>query len=639
MRFADMKGALPHRKNPETVRPPKQLTTAWGEALDPAHVREEYPRPRLVRERYAVLNGYWQYAVTKGPERPARFDGRILVPFSPESALSGVGRQLQPDEYLWYERTVPVPEHGEGERCLLHFGAVDQSAAVFVNGAEAVRHTGGYLPFTADLTLPAEAREFTLTVRVRDLSDTSFHSRGKQKLQAGGMYYTAQSGIWQSVWTEVVPRRYLEDVRVETRSLQADAAVLQVFPRLNRAEGEEDGSRPPVLLKIFAPTLALNADRTDRYDRVEPILVVRADGAPFTLRLPDPRLWTPETPWLYPAEIRVGRDRAYTYFAVRTFAVGTGRNGVPQVLLNGQPVFLNGVLNQGYWPDGLYTAPADEAFVYDIAQMKELGFNMMRMHAKIEDARWYYHCDRLGMLVWQDMVNGGGDYSALLLTYLPTGLCVPGPLMRREVRTKPAPRGPSPAERIERRITARTDPEGRAEFRRECAETIDLLRGSPCVMTWVLFNEGWGQFGTEELTAAVRRKDSVHLIDSASGWFEHKTGDFKSVHNYFRTLRVPRDVRANVLSEYGGYVYHIDEHSMAESTYGYHTCTSAGEFEAAFLHLMTEELLPLREQGLCGAVYTQVSDIEEETNGLLTWDRRVRKISEVGARRLREAFR
>ena len=648
MNIKDMKGALPHKKEHKEPAPAKALTTIWGEELDPDHVWEDYPRPRLVRNACTMLNGIWSYGFTSGPDRPEQFDGTIVVPFSPESPLSGVNRQLQPDEFLWYERSVPVPAFSAGERCLLHFEAVDQSAVIYVNGREILRHTGGYLPFTADISglHDREDEEFTLTVRVQDLTDTSYHSRGKQKLQPGGMYYTAQSGIWQSVWMEIVPRHYLEDVLFKT---QPDLTTIQVTLIEHGKEAAQSGCDPDGSAAFYGQGTATAAEEdapgpmticvyepTDNYDGAEtlydaePILKMKPRELQFTLSIPQPKLWSPATPWLYPVEVRMGEDRVRTYLAVRTFGTAKDADGHMRVLLNGKPVFLNGILDQGYWPDGLYTAPSDDALQYDIEQMKALGFNMLRKHAKIECRRWYYHCDRLGMIVWQDMVNGGGNYSALLLTYLPTGLCVPGPCKRRQNNSRPTMNGkkrkPSIAERLEYCITARRDPEGREEFRRECAQTIELLRGHPSIMTWVIFNEGWGQFETKAMTDFVRSLDPFHLIDSASGWFEHKTGDFKSVHNYFRKLGVPKDARANVLSEYGGYVCHIENHSVYETTYGYHTCSSAEEFEQSFLHLMTEEVFPLCEQGLCGAVYTQVSDIEEETNGLLTYDRRIRKI-------------
>ena len=643
MNFKDMKGALPQKKD-RTPPQAQTLGTVWGEALDPASVLQEYPRPRMVRGNCTMLNGYWNYAISKEPGRPAHADGRILVPFSPESALSGVGRQLKPDEYLWYERRAQIPPHRAGERVLLHFEAVDQCAAVWINGRPAGRHIGGYLPFTIDVTdhLRTGEETFRISVRVQDFSDTSWHSRGKQKLHPGGMYYTAQSGIWQSVWLEVVPARYLEDVLIEPDSdlrhihvTLTCAGAGEKERRTSRGRsGGNGGAFGGCRMLIFAPTVSYDADDPSQAAGT-PILVHTSQEAHFTPEIPDPKCWSPDHPWLYPAVIEAGEDRVRTYFAVRCISAEADAAGKKRACLNHVPVFLNGVLDQGYWPDGLYTPPADEALVYDIVQMKALGFNMLRKHAKIECRRWYYHCDRLGMLIWQDMVNGGGAYSALLLTYLPTGLCVPGPLMKRQsARSTKA----SLIERLEACITGRRERLGRAEFRRECRQTIALLRGHPSVMTWVIFNEGWGQFDTRALAASVKEEDPGRLVDAASGWFEHMAGDYKSVHNYFRKLTVPADVRIVVLSEYGGAVYHVEGHSMFERTYGYHTCTSAEEFEETFRKKLLDEVLPLRSQGLSGAVYTQVSDIEEETNGLLTYDRKVRKISEEGAAALRAAF-
>ena len=633
MRIRDMIKALPHKNEQAGSKTPKRLFTEWGRALDPSCVWTEYPRPQMVRDSFVTLNGYWSYAITGSLKRPSHFDGKILVPFSPESALSGVNRQLMPDEYLWYERQVQVPAACAACRYLLHFEAVDQHAVVYINGKKAVSHTGGYLPFTVDIThfLSPGETDFTLTVLVQDFSDTSYHSRGKQKLQPGGMYYTAQSGIWQSVWMETVPDSYIEDI------------LVRPFPSLNGIhvtlqEGGGSGSsgHRPVSMYVFAPTC--HFDAAVKYAGT-PIAAIEAAAMSFDLNIPDPHLWSPDTPWLYPVEIRLGQDCVRSYFALRRISMGADAKGITRIFLNNAPIFLNGVLDQGYWPDGLYTAPADKALIYDITTMKTLGFNMLRKHAKIENRRWYYHCDRIGMLVWQDMVNGGGTYSALLLTYLPTALCVPGALMKKRPRHTAKSERPSFTEYLEYHITGRTDRRGRNAFKKECAQTIRLLQNHPCVMTWVIFNEGWGQFETAALTDMVRTLDPDRLIDAASGWFEHKTGDIKSIHNYFRKLRVPQDIRAVVLSEYGGSVCHIDGHSMFEQTYGYHTCHSTEEFENDLVRLFTEEIAPLIPAGLCGAVYTQLSDIEEETNGLLTYDRKICKLSDAGAIRVQKKRR
>lgn len=605
MSLEDVKGALPVADKKKA--PLKELSTVWGELIDSDHVLEEHPCPRLMREGWVSLNGLWDYAIA--PSFPDKPDGKILVPFSPEAMLSGVRRQLRPGERLWYERSFERPE---GKRILLHFEAVDQSAAVYINGKEAGRHSGGYLPFTFDITSLLIEGENRLRVAVEDPSDTSYHARGKQNLEAGGIYYTAQSGIWQTVWLESVPERYIKEALFET---EPDYSVKA------EVKGEGLGS---VKILLHQPTKEFNGDYSS------PVILEKESGSlSFSLSIEDRKLWSPSEPWLYPVEITAGEDRVLSYFAIRKISAERDRKGWQRLMLNGEEIFANGVLDQGYWPDGLYTAPSDEALVHDIKEMRKLGFNMLRKHAKVECRRWYYHTDRLGMLVFQDMVNGGGKYSTLLLTYLPTGLCVPGAIKRREGKGKRAPE-------FLYRLTGRSDKEGRDEFRRECMETVELLRGYPSIIAWVIFNEGWGQFDTAELTRMVKEADPGRLVDSASGWFERKAGDFKSVHNYFRKLKVPKDIRINILSEYGGYVYAVKDHTASEETYGYHTLESAEEFEKEFLSLMVSQVLPLRKLGLCGAVYTQLSDIEEETNGLLTYDRKVTKLSDSAAAWLRE---
>ena len=625
MKINDLLGALPIGKKEEKSEKVKALTTVWGETLDPENVWQEYPRPRLVRGGCTMLNGYWKYAVTKSKRRPDQFDGRILVPFSPESALSGVSVTLMPDEFLWYEREVGLKELRGGQRCILHFGAVDQCAVVYIDGQKAARHVGGYLPFSVDITpfIKLKKDSFVITVRVQDYTDTSYHSRGKQKLKPGGMYYTAQSGIWQSVWMETVPERFIEDVYFEAEALLESVRAeisIDSGSSLNEGAGAGGKSASNICIRVYEPTKNYHAE--DRPQGL-PVLEVATDKFSLSLKIPDAKLWNPGNPWIYPVEIEFGDDLVQSYFAVRRFTTGADKNGVTRLLLNGEPVFMNGVLDQGYWPDGLYTAPSDEALIYDITRMKALGFNMLRKHAKIENPRYYYHCDRLGMIVWQDMVNGGGDYSALLLTYIPTGICVPGPSKKKPGAAK---KSSKIIKKLEYGVTGRKSIAGRREFIKECESTVKLLRGHPSVAAWVIFNEGWGQFDTAELTEYIKELDPGRFVDSASGWFESKAGDIKSVHNYFRKQSVPLDVRAKVISEYGGLVLRVDGHSMHESTYGYHTCKNAREFRRDFRRLLDEEILPLEAEGLCGAVYTQVSDIEEETNGLLTYDRKVCKI-------------
>ena len=628
MNINDMLNALPKGKK-VPKKPLRALDTVWGERLDTNHVLEEYPRPQMVRDNYEILNGYWRYAITASGKYPKEFDGLILVPFSPESQLSGVGRQLKPDEYLWYERTIDIEKFKAGTRCLLHFEAVDQCAAVYINGHFVEKHVGGYLPFEIDLTpfLKPGKNHLRLTVRVQDFSDTSYHSRGKQKLKPSGMYYTAQSGIWQTVWMEMVPKHHITYV-----DIQPDYDRHQVTITLR----EKNKSHSPwVHVKVYDAVCGTALDRPAALGNSgdDAIIDKEFGSLKMTLDIPKPRSWTPKTPYLYPVEITSGQDTVRCYFAMRCFSVEKDEAGIPRICLNHESIFLNGVLDQGYWPDGLYTAPSDDALIYDIRKMKQLGFNMLRKHAKIECRRWYYHCDRLGMIVWQDLVNGGNPYSSAFLTYLPTLLCVPGP-RKKESRTnsmisrfldRKMP-GLTPDGTLEYMITGRTDARGRQEFLKECAQTLLLLRPFPSIMTWVPFNEGWGQFDTELITELIHTADPARLVDSASGWFDHKTGDFKSVHNYFRKAAAVRDCRAYVLSEYGGYVWQVPRHCASDSTYGYHTFHSYEAFERAFWKLMRKDIQPLIQKGLCAAVYTQLSDIEEEANGLLTYDRRVCKI-------------
>ncbi len=633
MKMREMLKALPKK---EMRQPLTALDTVWGEALDPGHVLEEYPRPQMMRPQYEILNGYWRYAITASGKYPKNFDGLILVPFSPESQLSGVGRQLQPDEYLWYERTIHINDYKSGTCCILHFEAVDQCALIYINGHFVQKHVGGYLPFHVDLTpyLRPGQNRLRLTVRVQDFSDTSYHSRGKQKLEPSGMYYTAQSGIWQTVWMETVPKHHITGVELYT-----DYDRHQVMIHIHEKHGSVS---PWVRIKVWDGVI-LSDDQKELFPcEGKPVIDREFGSRKFILDIPAPKSWTPQTPYLYPTEITSGNDTVYCYFAMRRFSVEKDEQGIPRICLNHESIFLNGVLDQGYWPDGLYTAPSDSALRYDIRKARQLGFNMIRKHAKIECRRWYYHCDTMGMIVWQDMVNGGGAYSSILLTYLPTLMCVPGPLLK-----EPRPQEPrfpifdrkmpglAPDGKLEYVITGRTDRRGRHEFLREALSTVALLKCFPSIMTWIPFNEGWGQFDTDLITELIRAADPSRLIDSASGWFDHGTGDFKSVHNYFYKLAPVKDARAYVLSEYGGYVYHIKKHSAAQKTYGYQDFHSYSAFEKAFRRLMLHDLKPLIQKGLCAAVYTQLTDIEEETNGLLTYDRRVCKISPRTAGQIR----
>lgn len=596
----------------------EQLYTRWGKNLDRDHVLEEYPRPLLMREDYQILNGWWDYAFTIDYKQPQQYEGRILVPFSPETALSGVGRQLKPDEYLWYRRNFDLPgwEREKGQnRILLHFGAVDQSCEVRINGHKVKRHTGGYLPFEVDISRYAQESANELIVAVKDLSDTSYHSKGKQKLNAGGMFYTAQSGIWQTVWLEKVPETYIKEIKT-VPDIEKKIIRIKVSSSYSTDKKNVDklSRNLPIEIKIRKPGLypdpVVKPSQISTEDMLETAVQAVSDKW-IEIPIESISLWNCETPYLYYFEVKLGDDRAISYFAMRKFSLETKvHEEFPQICLNGEVQFQNGVLDQGYWPESLYTPPSDAAMIFDIQEMKKTGFNMVRKHLKIEPQRWYYHCDRLGIVIWQDMVNGGSYYKHWFVTY--------GATLLSWLRI--------PMRDVYPRLLSREAKAGRLEFIREMKETIRLLGNHPSIAAWVIFNEGWGQFQTEDMTRIVRRLDPNRLIDQASGWFDQGGGDFSSLHNYFFKLFIrPERERASVLSEFGGYSYREPGHCAKEKLYGYGICKNKKDLEKRFLERWSgvRNLIP---QGLSASIYTQWTDVEEEVNGVFTYDREVRKI-------------
>ena len=596
----------------------KQLYTRWGKNLDRDHVLEEYPRPLLMREDYQILNGWWDYAFTIDYKQPQQYEGRILVPFSPETALSGVGRQLKPDEYLWYRRNFDLPgwdrEKGQN-RILLHFGAVDQSCEVRINGHKVKRHTGGYLPFEVDISRYAQESANELIVAVKDLSDTSYHSKGKQKLNAGDMFYTAQSGIWQTVWLEKVPETYIKEIKT-VPDIEKKIIRIKVSSSYSTDKKNVDklSRNLPIEIKIRKPGLypdpVVKPSQISTEDMLETAVLAVSDKW-IEIPIESISLWNCETPYLYYFEVKLGDDRAISYFAMRKFSLETKvHEEFLRICLNGEVQFQNGVLDQGYWPESLYTPPSDAAMIFDIQEMKKTGFNMVRKHLKIEPQRWYYHCDRLGIVVWQDMVNGGSYYKHWFVTY--------GATLLSWLRI--------PMRDVYPRLLSREAKAGRLEFIREMKETIRLLGNHPSIAAWVIFNEGWGQFQTEDMTRIVRRLDPNRLIDQASGWFDQGGGDFSSLHNYFFKLFIrPERERASVLSEFGGYSYREPGHCAKEKLYGYGICKNKKDLEKRFLERWSgvRNLIP---QGLSASIYTQWTDVEEEVNGVFTYDREVRKI-------------
>ena len=554
------------------------LMTKWGEALDRERPLQEYPRPQLKRDSYLNLNGVWSYAITTVNAEPEDYDGEIVVPFAPESELSGVGRVLQPGEYLWYRREFELPEGFNVGRVLLHFGAADQVARVWVNGQDACVHTGGYLPFAADITDLLCEGENCLVLRVTDETDRGYHTRGKQKLKPGGIWYSPVSGIWQTVWCESVPENYIDS--------------LFITPHL------EDGA---VEISCGGEGIVHAVIDGDTYDFEA--------GTPALLKLREVKPWTPEKPYLYNIELSLGDDRVESYFALRSVGVGEDRNGIKRLLLNGKPYFQNGVLDQGWWPDGLYTAPSDEALAFDIVAAKAMGFNMLRKHVKVEPARWYYHCDRLGMLVWQDMPNGGGKYSATVVS---------APLLT----------GANSADNKYAKF-ARREEAGRAEFREELLDMVSHLYNSPSVVAWVIFNEGWGQFDSDRCAEAVLDIDSTRIIDRTSGWHDQGSGELRSLHVYFDEYKYKPDKhgRCVVLSEFGGYALPIEGHTADVKPFGYKKFASQDKYRRALTLLYDGQIRPGCMQGLAAAVYTQLTDVEGELNGLITYDRRVIKLA------------
>ena len=623
--------SAPKKHTEETLN---SLTTVWGEALDSSNVLPEYPRPRMQRDNYVMLNGVWDYTIVPvdgeiGVEIlaqqtiPSRWDGQIVVPFSPEAPLSGVGRTVQPSELLWYKRKIELPKLADDQRLILHFEAVDWMCACLVNGKLIGTHVGGYLPFSFDVTDllgSSETGEATadsadtaeLVLCVWDPSDTGSQLRGKQRLSRGDIWYTAQSGIWQSVWYEVVSAVHLESL-----TLKGDmfgALEVRANVRASGLAGVQTGA--------FKLELTLK-DELGQDVLLATLPVDEAGEICAELQVDEPQLWSPERSYLYAVEATLWQDGAVvdfvrSYCAFRTVEVKKDVAGVLRVHLNGAPYFVRGVLDQGYWPDGLLTAPSDDALVYDVEAMKSAGFNTLRKHIKIESERWYYHCDRIGMLVWQDCVSGGSAYSSWHTSQKPTLFSFTWGRFDDTI--------PSHHEAL-----SAGEDGYREEWTETCQEMVKLLDGHPSIGFWTLFNEGWGQFDARAATEAVRALDATRPIDATSGWYDQGCGNFLSIHNYFRPLRAgwhgkQRENRAAIISEFGGLAQMTSGHTSLDHSYGYGDFATVEDWRGAVQKLLAE-VESLQVEGLAGYVYTQVSDVEEEVNGLLTYDRKINKFN------------
>ncbi|MCM1042714.1 MAG: hypothetical protein NC350_00665 [Corallococcus sp.] len=561
-----------------------QLKTPWTDSVGDKPL-QEYPRPQFVRDSYINLNGWWQYAITEDKSFPQIADGKILVPFSPETSLSGVGRILKPSEYLHYKVEFDLDKKFNKGVVLLHFGAVDSLCEAYVNGHYAGGHSGGYNAFTLDVTEYVCEGTNELRLTVQDFTDSKYHTYGKQSLKRGGIWYTPQSGIWQTVWLESVAPQYIRSAKITP--LFDDNAV--------QIEFDKQG--------VDNVTVRVMDDGRE---------IAKADSAEnsITVKLPEGIIpWTPENPKLYGLQFISRRDKVTSYFGMRKFSVERGSDGYLRTYLNNKPYFHNGLLDQGYFSDGLYTAPCDEALAYDIVQMKNLGFNMLRKHIKVEPMRWYWHCDRLGMLVWQDMPSGGARQNKWETLYLPY-------LGNRKIKDG------------KYRFFGRANAQSRCMYMEELDEMIDQLYSCVSVAVWCVFNEGWGQFDADKVAQWTKNKDSTRLVDHASGWHDQGGGDFNSLHVYFKKVKLPKDKsRAVVLSEFGGYSYSEDGHNFnPDKTFGYKKLPDRRQFSEAVKSLYERDVIPYISKGLTAAVYTQVSDVEDEINGLVTYDRQVLKI-------------
>jgi beta-galactosidase/beta-glucuronidase len=565
---------------------PGRITTPWADSVNPANVLANYPRPQMQRKDWINLNGLWQYSVNpkSNDNIPAAFQGNILVPFAIESSLSGVGKNVGKDSILWYQRTIEVPAKRKEKKILLHFGAIDWRSDVYVNGKKVGTHEGAYDPFTFDITdFLNKGSKQQLSVRVWDPTDDGPQPRGKQVIHPEGIWYTSVTGIWQTVWMEIVPETYIAFTRqtpnIDKQNITVSASVNNLQPKDEIAISAWKGNE-----KIAEKT------STDTFA----ILIIN-----------NPETWSPSHPFLYDLKLTVRRkgkviDEVKSYFAMRKISVAADKNGIQKMMLNNKFLFEFGPLDQGWWPDGLYTAPTDDALKFDIETIKEMGFNMIRKHIKVEPARWYYYCDKLGMLVWQDMPSGdlGNHWEPR-----------PGVLGRQTDKER--------------------TPESEGYYRKEWNAITDALYDFPCIIVWTPFNEAWGQFKTVDITNKTMQKDPSRLVNSASGGNYYDVGNLIDLHNYPDPAMPRPEIfgakKALVLGEFGGLGLPVDGHTWQQKNWGYQSFKSNDSLFMRYNSLISR-LEDLVRKGLSAAVYTQTTDVEGEVNGFMTYDRKVMKM-------------
>lgn len=567
-----------------------RISTQWSEQVNPDNVLPEYPRPIMERTEWKNLNGLWDYAIIeKGKHTPSVFDGKILVPFAVESSLSGVAKTVGAEKELVYRRSFEVPSSWKGKKVLLHFGAVDWRTDVWVNDVKVGSHTGGFTPFSFDITEALQRKNNTLLVKVWDPTDKGYQPRGKQVSRPEGIWYTPVTGIWQTVWLEPVSESYIQDLRITP---DIDNSLLSL-----KALVKDATSKDLVEVKVFDGQQLVAQGKSINGECVQ---VAMPENA---------KLWSPESPFLYTLKVSLKQngklvDEVSSYAAMRKYSSKRDANGIVRLELNNKPLFQFGPLDQGWWPDGLYTAPTDEALLYDIQKTKDFGFNMIRKHIKVEPARWYTYCDKLGIIVWQDMPSGDRNPEWQNRKYFE------GTEMKRSA-------------------------ESEACYRKEWKEIMDALYSYPCIGTWIPFNEAWGQFKTPEIVEWTKQYDPTRLVNPASGGNHYTCGDMLDLHNYPAPELYLYDAqRATVLGEYGGIGWVVQGHIWEpDRNWGYIQFNSSKEVTDEYVKY-AEKLYDLIPRGFSAAVYTQTTDVEVEVNGLMTYDRKVIKLDEKRVREI-----